>query len=246
MNTLDALSHYFSEERLNRYLRAVNFDESKAVRIYLLNIKLCSLVYPWLCYIEVGLRNAIDYHYRTKFNDSEWLKSSIDLTGFLSNPNCKETKEKIEAELKKYTNENQYPKGKLVAGLSFGVWRNFFNKHQFKSGGYSLHNCFVNYILPEYQGTDPFGSERKAQGQIFIWLTNINTFRNRVAHYEPICFDKKLESVDTHYIGATLNLIEKILYFLDIDLSLLEKFDNPREVIEEINQLNEKFPEQSA
>ncbi|MFY8034457.1 MAG: Abi family protein, partial [Flexibacteraceae bacterium] len=226
----EQLSNFFSQNRLNRYLVSVNHNEVKAIEIYFLNIKLCSLVYPWLCFLEVGLRNAIDRYYEERFNDDEWLKNSVNANGFLNTPKCFESKIKIEAEISNLLSANKLSKGKLIASLSFGVWRNLFNNQQFKYGGYSLHNCLKNYAKPEYKGPDPFGSEKIAQKQIYKWLTNINTFRNRVAHYEPICFDKKLESVDTHYIEATLNLIEKILYFLDIDLTLLENFDNPREV----------------
>lgn len=240
------LSNYFSQKRLERFLVSVNYEEVKAIEIYFLNIKLCSQMYPWLCFLEVGLRNAINRHYEERFNDHEWLRNSVKANGFLNTPKCIESKNKIEVEISKLLSANSLSNGKLVASLSFGVWRNLFNYQQFKFGGYSLHNCLKNYTKPEYQGPDPFGSNKLAQKQIYKWLTNINTFRNRVAHYEPICFDKRLESVDTHYIEATLNLIEKILYFLDIDLTLLESFDNPREVIEEINQLKEKFPEQSA
>ena len=245
-NKFNALSEAFSHKRLSRYLITLDSDKYKSAKLYFYNAKLCARIYPWLCFLEVGLRNAIDKHYSEKFDNQDWLRDAVHENGFLDNERCITTSYNIKSSYDELNDKSIYSSGKLVAELTFGVWRYFFNKHQFKYGGHSLHKCFKNYNYPIYEGPDPLGSEKLAQKQIFSWLTNINNFRNRVAHYEPICFDKKLESVDTHYIEATLNLIEKILYFLDIDLTLLEKFDNPREVIEEINQLNEKFPEQSA
>jgi hypothetical protein len=72
----------------------------------------------------------------------------------------------------------RYNHDRLVAELSFGFWTYMFAPIQFLAGGQGLHNIYVNR------------PKRTSQKLIFNELDEIRSLRNRIAHHEPLCFDK--------------------------------------------------------
>lgn len=73
---------------------------------------------------------------------------------------------------------NRYTHDRLVAELSFGFWTYMFAPIQFRVGGQGLHRIYTNR---------PRGT---SQSKIFNELDEVRNLRNRIAHHEPLCFDK--------------------------------------------------------
>lgn len=128
----------------------------------------------------MALRNQIDYHYKEYFNDREWLVNQCKETGIFNHPSFSryqfESRTKIQATFKKLG--EKYNHDRLVAELSFGFWSYMFAPIQFKVGGQHLHKIYVN----RPKGTTP--------KELFNSLDEIRSLRNRIAHHEPLCFDK--------------------------------------------------------
>ena len=81
--------------------------------------------------------------------------------------------------------ETTYTLDGLITKLSFGFWTYQLAKKQYAAAGSSLIEVFPNRS---------FGTKQK---DIFQNLVRVNDIRNRIAHYEPICFDKDTGAVST-------------------------------------------------
>lgn len=75
----------FSPARLNKYLVACCGNTAKALTLYRHNVKLCQKFYGILNIFEVVLRNAINAHYQSVFNDTEWVESQMQPGGMIEN-----------------------------------------------------------------------------------------------------------------------------------------------------------------
>lgn len=107
----------FSPARLNRYRNACVGDTRKAMVLYRNNVKLCQKYYGVLNIFEIILRNAIDRHYRTYFNDADWIVHQLQPSGMLEH-----SPHKAEA-LKHYQNlvaKGKYNPDKMLSAQSFG------------------------------------------------------------------------------------------------------------------------------
>jgi len=174
-----------SPARLNRYLTACGGDKVRALELYWLNVQLSQDFYAILSLFEIAFRNEIDIHYRTQFSDNEWLKNQCLGNGFLNNPafaighykSRKKVNEAIRNLGVRYTND------RVVASISFGFWINLFAPMQFRLAGQTLHRIFL---------ARPTGTQPKA---IFNDLVQVLDFRNRIAHYEPLCFNAQHNKV---------------------------------------------------
>ena len=216
-----------SPVRLSRYLHACGDDKNKALKLYRLNIKLSQEFYALLSLFEVTLRNAVNEHYITHFKDCEWLKNQCLRKGFLNNHLFKSGHYKSKLKIDNAIRELgiNYNNDRLVASLSFGFWVNLFAPIQFRLTGQNLHKIFTKR---------PNGSQPKL---IYKDLNLILTFRNRVAHHEPICFNG-LKVIDIS--GATIcyNLICKYINWLDLDKAIfLNDLDDTTFIINEIYDL---------
>lgn len=73
----------FSSARMNRYKTACGGDTRKAIQLYRCNVRLCQKYYSVVGIFEVVLRNAVDRHYRLRFNDVDWIVHQLQSGGFL-------------------------------------------------------------------------------------------------------------------------------------------------------------------
>lgn len=216
-----------SSARLSRYLTACNADKEKTLKLYRLNIRLSQAFYAILSLFEVALRNAINEHYLTWFNDNEWLRNQCLGSGFLNNPQFAtgrfKSKKKIDAAIKelgiKYTHE------RLVASLSFGFWVNLFAPLQFRFAGQNLHRIFPG----RPKGTLP--------KQIFNDLTKILEFRNRIAHHEPVCINGT-KNIDLTEAEKIYSLIIQFINWMGLDnVKFLKGLDDTLQIMDEIDHL---------
>ena len=129
----------FSPARLNKYRIACGEDTRKAMMLYRCNMGLCQKYYSVIGVFEVVLRNAIDRHYRSHFNDADWIVHQLQPGGILEF-----TPHKADA-LKHYRQLNSkgiYTPDKMLSAQSFGFWTYMFNKLPFNAGGKSLLDVF--------------------------------------------------------------------------------------------------------
>ena len=150
---------------------------------------------------EVALRNSIDSHYKAKFADLQWLSNSAKPAGIFSNNAFTkgefETKKRINDTIRSLS--GSYSPDRLIASFSFGFWVELFNRLQYRAGGQGLHQIFIKR---------PVGTN-----QLIIYknLVRLRNFRNRIAHHEPICFNKN-DNIDLSYIFSQYKLLLEMTF----------------------------------
>lgn len=212
-----------SPARLNRYLNACNGNKAKALTLYRHNVKLCQRFYGILNVFEVVLRNAINIHYQTHFQDENWIISQCADKCMLSTAPQRNDLLKTADVLKR---NGRYSNDRMVSSVTFGFWTYLFNRLPYRSGGNSLLQIF------------PKRTSGLAQRPIFNELQQIKSFRNRIAHHEAICFSPE-GKIDLTYAQDNLNLIKKYVCFLGYDPIELFRGTGirPYSIIEKISTL---------
>jgi len=187
-----------SPARFGRYLAACGNDKRKAAKLYRANLRLSLELYGVISIFEVLLRNAIDRHYQG-LKGENWLADAVQPGGYLdTGAGCEDSFHDIQAAIQKLG--ITYSHDKLVAKLTFGFWTFQFAPKEFAVAGSTLLNIFP---------ARPFGTKQK---KIYRDLIKINDMRNRIAHHEPICFDK--DSISTARVERRYELILELLSWL--------------------------------
>jgi len=189
-----------SEARFSRYLTACGNDKRKALKLYRANIILSQKMYAIIGVFEVILRNSIDRHFAVK-KGVNWLTESVQPGGYLDiTDGCEDAYHAVQEAIHKLG--LTYAHEKLITKLSFGFWTYQFAAKEFAASGSSLLEIFPNR---------PFGTRQKT---VFQNLIKINDIRNRIAHYEPICFDKNTGGISTAFAEKRYQLILELLHWL--------------------------------
>ncbi|MDR2963386.1 MAG: Abi family protein [Bacteroidales bacterium] len=210
----------FSTPRIGKYLYACNGDKNKTVILYRYNIKLCQKFYGVLSVFEIVLRNAIDTHFKTQLHDNDWL-STQSQNGFLLN-----YQDTVLKERDKLISSGKYTHDKLLASLSLGIWTFLFSRNCYKNSGKTLLQIFPN----KTHGLN--------QRNIYAELDEIRIFRNRIAHHEPLCFNKE-GVITTTYAQNIFFLIDKYINFLGYNSKeLLYGVENPLCTMTSIEKLS--------
>ena len=144
------------------------------------------------------LRNAINIHYQSIFNDTNWVENQIQPGGMIENAPQKDEVLRIIATLRR---NGRYTNDRIVSSVSFGFWTHLFTRQPFRLGGQNLLRIFPNRVA---------GLGQRA---VFNELQEIKTFRNRIAHHEAICFDDN-GNIDLSRTQSKYALILKYLDFL--------------------------------
>jgi hypothetical protein len=189
-----------SEPRFSRYYSACGNNIQRASQLYRANLLLSQKMYAVIGVFEIILRNTIDRHLVAKKGNS-WLADAVQPGGYLDiTPGCEDAFHNIQESIFKLS-EN-FTHDRLIAKLTFGFWTYHFAPKEYAAAGSTLLEIFPNR---------PFGTKQKI---IFQNLIKINDIRNRIAHHEPICFDKKSGTISTTYTEKRYNLIIELLYWL--------------------------------
>ena len=213
------LLNTISKARFEKYLNASNYDLDLALVIYKKNIAISKEFYTIIGLFEVALRNTIDSYF-SFLHGSEWLVTAIKPGGYLSiSNNCEHSRNTVLTALNQlgsgYTKEN------LLTKLSFGFWTYQFASKEFRASGSTLLNIFPD---------KPFRTNQKI---IFKNLIRINLLRNRIAHYEPICFEKLSGRLSVQMIRSKYDMVVDMLSWMGYELDSL--FEGKLTLLNDIN-----------
>ena len=213
-----------STPRFNRYLAACCNNRKLAERLYRLNIRLSQKMYAVIGLFEIILRNSIDRHFLSH-KGLFWLEEAVMSDGYLDiSPGCEDSFHTVQEAIHKLGLE--YTHDRLIAKLTFGFWTYQFSKKEFAAAGSTLLQAFPNR---------PHGIGQK---DVFKNLIRINDTRNRIAHYEPICFDNSTGTISSIPTQRRYDLIIEMLGWLGCNpRKILYGIDGVRKVAQEINSL---------
>lgn len=205
--------YIFSEDRLQKYVRACNGDTRRALTLYRYNVRLSQEMFAVISCFEVALRNAIDRQMKQHYG-SDWLRDFILPGGnFYSDHRVDGTRKIIEKAYNGLLQSGSYSHSKLLSEMEFGVWKFMFNNVQYRLGGRCLLRIFPNKPRTTAQ-------QRIDNSRIFLELDYINNVRNRIAHHEPICFGRP-SGIDTTYALNNYARMMRLFQWMDIDAAEL-------------------------
>ena len=170
---LEALRTALSAERFGTYMAAVGDDEEAALRLYRWNSMASSSFFGALHMLEVTLRNAMHDGLLAMWGDDWW-----DHPGCGLNDKDYDWVQRTITDLLRQKDAITSPD--VVAALPFGFWVSLLGSGG-RDGNYEtkLWRPVLNATLPHR----PMPSKRKS---VALKLNYLRTFRNRIAHHEPI------------------------------------------------------------
>ncbi len=210
----------FSVPRIRKYNVACGEDKQRTLLLYRFNIRLCQKFYGVLNVLEVILRNAINKHYIAYFSDSDWILKQAKVGGVFVYE-----QDDIRDIANDYKKRGVYNNDKMVSSLTFGYWTKLFSKKRYRLGGKTLLKIFPNK------------AKGKNQTDVYLDLTHIREFRNRIAHHEPICFDGN-GKISTDFARKHYQLIrDYITYFGQDPEKVLGLAETPDAILDKIDKL---------
>lgn len=212
---LASRNKYLSSSRYNRYLVATANGNERAKKLYNANIRLAQAFHPLLSQFEVVLRNSINIILSSHFKDPDWIVNQK--TGFMSDPSLspqfflKNSIQKTENKLRRRAIPST--SGKIISDQTLGFWVAFFFAHHYSLvGGQPIH------IFPNKPAMENRAS-------IHSKLDDIQSFRNRVNHCEPLCFTG--HNIDCSDALRTRNKLYDLIGWMDPELiPFFKKIDN--------------------
>ncbi|MGB8194767.1 MAG: hypothetical protein WCF67_22730 [Chitinophagaceae bacterium] len=212
-----------SEPRFGRYLTACKYKHGRAIELYKANLLLSQRMYAVNGVFEVILRNSVDRHF-IPLKGQFWLEDAVQPEGYLDNEACQDSFHSVHDAIFKLG--LSYTHDRLIAKLTFGFWTYQFAEKEYAAAGSSLLGIFSN---------KPTGTRQKI---VFKNLFKINDLRNRIAHYEPICFDPQKGNISTAQVKRRYDLVKEMLYWLGCDpTTILDGIDWVEEAIQRIDDI---------
>ena len=215
---------------MGRYLVSCGNDTRKAMTLYRLNLKVSQEMFTVISCFEVALRNAID-HKLVPILGKDWLRDASRPGGIFDLKGTRDTFDVIRREYSALQKAGEYDHDRLLSKLSFGVWKYMYGRPQYAATGKSLLTIFPN---------KPRSSPSMQINATYIYneLDSINVLRNRIAHHEPICFDKTKSRIDTCYAREKYRQIIKLYNWMGIDSgALLYGLDHVERICDRIDRL---------
>lgn len=226
---------FFSKERLARFVSACKGDFEKGLTLYRFNLQASQALHPVISIVEVALRNSIDRELAQHFGDINWLLTRradfADHPGLVFKnrvgkiqPDLFFRNRIMKAEKKLACMRCSVNHVKLLTELTFGFWIKFFDANTIK--------ILKGIPLKIFSNKPGINLTR-----LHSHLNSIVTLRNRIAHNEPICFDRSgklcLGTMQQYQLD-----IEAVLYWLDCELGLwVEKLNFYKPVVLRIGML---------
>lgn len=193
---LQALDTSLSSSRLAPYLSLADNDPVYAHQLYLWNARLAkSFLYP-LGVVEVAVRNSMHNALSAAFGTEEWVISpNLHYTYFT--PQSLTSHGSSKGRLKKSKGRDPSP-DEMVAGLNFDFWSNILRPEY--TPMWQMNNAL--------QAAFPLMAPAPDLAKARLAIADVNHFRNRIAHHEPI------HHLD---IREKLTLLQSVLGFICTD-----------------------------
>jgi hypothetical protein len=189
LNALEA-ERWLSRGRLAIYLSKTSNDLNRALRLYEWNAQVTAACLHDLGHLEVLIRNAYDIELSKvsptwiSTNDPIWTRmNGIENTKrrqARSNEYSRESLKKAQKNLQRPTH------GQIIANLTFGFWTALTQSER----DATIWTPILSGVFPQ-----------ATRGSVHDRMNKLNTFRNRLAHWEPVFSQttglmKQLSSVD--------------------------------------------------
>lgn len=180
---LSALETSLSPERMATYIRAAAGDRKLAIRLYTWNTAASAAFYGPLQGLEVVLRNAM-HRALSSIYGADWYDNPA--CGLDAGAQARIAGVKTDLRREGYVIDPPH----VVAALAFGFWVSLLGRGGLRPGAEkasyemtlwrpALHRAFPNV--------------RRPRSDVHRPLDYLRTFRNRIAHHEPI-FARHLEA----------------------------------------------------
>ncbi|MES9948961.1 MAG: Abi family protein [Candidatus Thiodiazotropha sp.] len=181
---LDALESSISPERITTYTHETNGDRELALRLYTWNTAISGAFYGPLQGLEVALRNAMHRHLSMVYGEDWYDNAACGLdAGALKRIDS--------ARSKLIRNRYAADPPHMIAELPFGFWVSLLGK-----GGRGSYpdTRKKNYDMTLWRPAlyKAFPNSRRSRSDTHRPLDYLRTFRNRIAHHEPV-FNRHLE-----------------------------------------------------
>lgn len=176
---LNELETALSPERFATYLAAAGGDRARAVRLYTWNTAISAAFYGPLQALEVTLRNGFHRHLAAQYGAAWYDDPAVGL-----DHGCQKRLDQAKRELGRSGYVIDPPH--VVAALSFGFWVSLLG-----SGGFQdkarTHKANYEMTLwrPVLRHAFPNAAKLNRK-RAHAPLDYLRTFRNRIAHHEPI------------------------------------------------------------
>lgn len=167
---LVALETTISTARMGTYLTAAGFDRVRAIKFYLWNARLSERFYFPLQCTEVTLRNSI-HDVLSSVYGPDW-PTDPKFERLVETDTVKVI-EKVQDRIQKSGHPISTPR--IVAGLSFDFWHIILTRPFDRP----IWQTRLRAAFPHL----PSNVKRR---QVSVLVRDIKTFRNRIAHHEPI------------------------------------------------------------
>lgn len=173
---LDGLETSLSPERMTAYLSRTGGDRLGAVRLYTWNTAVSAAFYGPLQGLEVALRNAMHRELSAKYG-ANWYDNSA--CGLDAGTEARIAAARADLARDQYVDDPPH----MVAALSFGFWVGLLGSGG-RLSGYGKANYEMTLWRPAlYRAFRHVKINRK---NAHAPLDYLRTFRNRIAHHEPI------------------------------------------------------------
>ncbi len=173
---LDALERSLSPERMAAYVAKAGGDREKAVRLYTWNTAVSAAFYGPLQGLEVALRNAMHRELRAKYG-ADWYDNPA--CGLDAMTDARIAAARADLRRDGYVDDPPH----MVAALSFGFWVALLG-----AGGRLSEFGKANYEMTLWRPAlfRAFRHAKVNRKSAHAPLDYLRTFRNRIAHHEPI------------------------------------------------------------
>lgn len=221
--------HIISKPRLHRYSSYFALSNvQEAIGLYLWNAELTMNFSVLLGFFEVALRNSIHHAFSNFYSGS---KSSsyhwYDESKFNIKPKTMLIIDKARTDSRGKL--LAVSPDKIISDMTFGFWPNILSSHTLLHNPVVMPNIFKNHLLNKNKQD---WKDKKSSVKAFDPIYEINDFRNRVAHYEPIWkFPAKkdtstspatLISPATNNLADSLHRLTRILTIYDLILNAID------------------------
>ena len=173
--TIADAERYFSPERIASFRSKIHTDED-AISLYTFNIELSQSLYTPLSILEVCLRNSVHMQMVRKFGQLDWYESIGKVKAL--RPLVSRVNQAKKSGAVTSTQKESIASGKVVAEFNFGFWTSLFEQPYELELWSNLKHCFPHLEKSKRKRTTIDGA-----------LQPIRLLRNRVYHYEAICWN---------------------------------------------------------